>query len=190
MLTGDPDLIDRARILSLHGMSRHAWDRSSERGSWQYEVVEPGFKYNMTDVQAALGLVQLDRLESMQSRRSEIADRYTAALAGEDELVLPSVREGVKPSWHLYPVRLRADAASVGRDRFIEGMTARNIGTSVHFIPMHLHAYYRDRYDLRPESFPVAQRAFEGLVSLPVHPGLSDSDVDDVIEAVQGALGG
>jgi dTDP-4-amino-4,6-dideoxygalactose transaminase len=188
MLTGDPELVDRARLLSLHGMSGHAWDRYSAKGSWQYEVVEPGFKYNMTDVQAALGLAQLGRLERMQQRRGEIAARYLEAFAADERLSLPTVRDEVQPSWHLFPIRLGAREAGSHRGRFIESMRSRNIGTSVHFIPVHLHEYYRQRYDLRPESFPVAQTAFEGLVSLPIHPGLSEEDVGDVIEAVHGAL--
>ncbi|MFQ5537018.1 MAG: DegT/DnrJ/EryC1/StrS family aminotransferase [Gemmatimonadota bacterium] len=189
MLTGPPALVEKARLLSLHGMSGDAWRRYSNEGSWYYEVVAPGYKYNMTDIQAAIGLRQLERLKTMQSRRREIAERYTAKLSKLEELILPRVCEGVEAAWHLYPVRVRK-GSGISRGEFIKGMTARRIGTSVHFIPIHLHPYYRDRYDLSPEDFPVAQAAFEGLVSLPLHPGLTDEDVEDVIASVQGVVRG
>jgi dTDP-4-amino-4,6-dideoxygalactose transaminase len=187
MLTGDPELVERARILGLHGMSRDAWKRYDGEGSWYYEVVAPGYKYNMTDVQAALGLRQLERLDGMQRRRREVVARYEAAFGGRPELRLPVEREHVDSSWHLYPLRLTG-AAPVGRDAFIRGLTGRRIGTSVHYIPLHLHPWYRERYGYVEEDFPVAQSAYEGLVSLPLHPGLSDRDVDDVVEAVEGVL--
>jgi dTDP-4-amino-4,6-dideoxygalactose transaminase len=187
MLTGDPELVERARILGLHGMSRDAWKRYDGEGSWYYEVVAPGYKYNMTDVQAALGLRQLERLDAMQRRRREVVARYEATFGGRPELRTPGEREHVDSSWHLYPLRL-TEAAPVGRDAFIRGLTERRIGTSVHYIPLHLHPWYRDRYGYGEEDFPVAQAAYEGLVSLPLHPGLSERDVDDVVEAVAAVL--
>jgi dTDP-4-amino-4,6-dideoxygalactose transaminase len=185
MLTGDPGFIERARVLSLHGMSRDAWRRYSRGGSWRYEVVSPGFKYNMTDIQAAMGLAQLRKLDRFQVRRREIAAQYTAAFEDLDALEPPRPRGDVEPAWHLYVLRLRPDALSIGRDRFIEELTLRNIGTSVHFIPIYRHPRYARRYALHPTMFPVAESAYRHMLSLPLHPGLTDEDVGDVIEAVQ-----
>lgn len=185
MLTGAPELIKRARLLSLHGMSRDAWKRYDANGSWYYEVVEAGWKYNMTDIQAAIGLVQLQRLETMQRRRREIVARYNAAFGQLDALQTPTERSDAESAWHLYVLRLNLDRLSIDRARFIEELKARNIGTSVHFIPIHLHPYYRDKYGFQPEDFPVAYREYQRLLSLPLHPGLSDADVDDVIAAVR-----
>ncbi len=184
MLTGPAELVDRARVLGLHGMSGNAWSRYSPGGGWYYEVVEPGYKYNMTDIQAALGLRQLDRLDWMQERRREIAARYARALGGVDGLGLPAARPHVDSAWHLFPVRVRSKASSLDRDHFIEELGRRNIGTSVHFIPVHLHPFYARKYGYGRGDFPVAEAAFDELVSLPLHPGLSDLDVGDVTEAV------
>jgi dTDP-4-amino-4,6-dideoxygalactose transaminase len=184
MLTGPPELLDEARIWSLHGMSRDAYMRYSHGGSWFYEVVLPGFKYNMTDIAAALGLQQLRRLPVLQERRREIARRYSAGLAGVEALQLPPHRPEVGHAWHIYSLRLNLDQLIIDRARFIQELTELHIGTSVHFIPVHLHPYYRDKYGFKPDDFPVAYREYQRLISLPLHPGLSDQDVDDVIEAV------
>lgn len=184
MLTGAPELIDRARVLSLHGMSRDAWKRYDANGSWYYEVVAPGFKYNMTDIQAAIGLVQLQRLETMQRRRREIVAQYSAAFGQLDALQTPTERLESESAWHLYVLRLNLDTLTIDRARFIEELRARNIGTSVHFIPIHLHPFYRDKYGFAPDDFPIAYREYQRLISLPLHPGLSDEDVQDVIGAV------
>lgn len=189
MLTGAPDLVARARLLSLHGMSGDAWNRYSAKGRWYYEVVEPGFKYNMTDVHAALGLRQLDRLESMQLRRRQVVDLYGQGLGDVGAVELPHVRDDVDPAWHLYPIRVSPDVLGMDRGAFIDALAQRNVGTSVHFIPVHLHPFYRDTYKLRPEDFPVASAEFERLVSLPLHPGLTDADVADVVEAVRDVCG-
>jgi dTDP-4-amino-4,6-dideoxygalactose transaminase len=185
MLTGDPDLLMRARTLSLHGMSRDAWLRYAREGSWYYEVHEPGFKYNMSDIQAALGLVQLGRVEIFQERRRQVVARYDEAFQGMDALELPGRRPDVEHAWHLYVLRLRLEMLDVDRDRFIRELTERNIGTSVHFIPLHLHPYYRDRYGIEPDDLPVSYSNYLRSVSVPLHPGLADQDVEDVIEAVQ-----
>jgi dTDP-4-amino-4,6-dideoxygalactose transaminase len=184
MLTGPPDLVDVARPWSLHGMSRDAWKRYGESGTWAYEVEHPGFKYNMTDIQAALGLSQLPRLDAIAGRRREIAARYTEGLGPVPAIELPVERPGYRSAWHLYPIRLRLDRLTVERHEFIALMGQRKIGTSVHFIPVHLLAYYRDKYEYKPDQFPVASQAFEGLVSLPIYPAMTDTDVDDVVEAV------
>jgi dTDP-4-amino-4,6-dideoxygalactose transaminase len=188
MLTGPPDLLERARTLSLHGMSRDAYRRYAQGGSWRYDVVAAGFKYNMTDVQAALGLVQLRRLASFQARRREVVARYDAAFAGLEELELPVRQPHVEHAWHLYVIRLHLDRLAVDRAAFIAELTERRIGTSVHFIPVHLHPYYRDRYGFTPADFPVASREYERIISLPLHPGLTDEDVEDVIEAVRAVV--
>jgi dTDP-4-amino-4,6-dideoxygalactose transaminase len=185
MLTGDPDFLDRARIMALHGMSRDAWKRYEKGGSWRYEIVAPGFKYNLTDIAAAIGLWQLRKLERFHARRVEIAQAYSAALGADAALEPPVQRAHVEHAWHLYVLRIRPEALTIGRDQFIDELTRRNIGTSVHFIPLHLHPYYRKKYGYAPHDFPVAHSNFERLLSLPLHPGLTDQDVADVIDAVR-----
>jgi len=184
MLTGEPEFIEKARIVSLHGMSRDAWKRYSKEGSWYYEVVFPGFKYNMTDIQASLGLWQLKKLERFQIRRREIVKMYNEAFSNEEALELPVERPHVEHAWHLYVIRLNLNALKIGRNEFIDELNKRNIGTSVHFIPIHLHPYYRDKYGFRPEDFPVAYSNYLRVISLPLCPKLTDQDVNDVIEAV------
>jgi dTDP-4-amino-4,6-dideoxygalactose transaminase len=185
MLTGPPQFLDRARVMSLHGMSRDAWKRYGRGGNWRYEILAAGFKYNMTDIQAAIGLCQLKKLATFQERRREVVRRYHEAFGNEDALELPVERPEVEHAWHLYVLRLRPDVLRIGRDEVIDELTARNIGTSVHFIPIHLHPYYRNKYGWKPGSFPVAFENFERMLSLPLHPRLSDEDVTDVIEAVR-----
>jgi dTDP-4-amino-4,6-dideoxygalactose transaminase len=184
LLTDDERYAERARTMSLHGMSRDAWNRYGAKGSWFYEVVRPGFKYNLTDIAAALGLRQLQKLEGFQARRTEIARRYTEAFSRLEELQVPVSRAGVGHAWHLYVLRLNLESLRVTREQFIEEMRERRIGTSVHFIPVHTHPYYRDRYGFAPEDFPVAAAEFRRIVSLPLNPRMSDRDVEDVVEAV------
>ena len=184
MLTGDPALLETARVLSLHGMSRDAWRRYERGGSWRYEIVTPGFKYNMSDIQASLGLRQLDKLAWMHQRRKAIAARYSKAFSDSHALETPVQLRTVEHAWHLYVLRLRAETLHIDRDSFLELLAERNIGCSVHFIPMHTQPYYRDKYGWRPDAFPVAYSNFARMLSLPLHPGLEDSDVDDVINAV------
>lgn len=184
MLTGAPELIERARVLSLHGMSRDAWNRYGQGGAWFYEVVAPGFKYNMTDIQAALGLAQLHRLEAMQARRREIVVRYNSALSGLAAVQTPVERPNARHAWHLYVLRLNLERLSIDRAQFIQELAARNIGSSVHFIPIHLHPYYRNKYEWQPADFPVAYAEYQRVVSLPLSTRLSDADVADAIAAV------
>jgi dTDP-4-amino-4,6-dideoxygalactose transaminase len=184
MLTGDPDLIGQAHLWSLHGMSRDAYTRYSAEGSWYYEVVLPGYKCNMTDIQAALGLQQLRKLPGFQARRRAIVQQYEAALAALPELKVPVERAEAEHAWHIYALRLNLERLTIDRARFIEELKRRNIGTSVHFIPIHLQPYYRDKYGWRPEDFPIAYHEYQRLISLPLYPRLSDQDVADVIEAV------
>lgn len=166
-------------------MSRDAYKRYSAEGSWYYEVVLPGYKCNMTDIQAALGLQQLKKLPRFQQRRREIVARYQDAFGVLPELEPPTELSEMESAWQLYILRLNLDRLTIDRSRFIEELKVRSIGTSVHFIPIHLHPYYRDKYDFTPNDFPVAYEQYQRIVSLPLHPRLSDEDVADVIEAVQ-----
>ncbi len=188
MLTGPGELVERARAWSLHGMSRDAWRRYDGTGSWRYDVDRAGFKYNITDLASAIGLVQLKRLPDLYTRRRAIAGRYTEALSSFPELELPNEQPGTQHAWHIYAIRLHLDRMKIDRDQFIEELRVRNIGTSVHFIPIHLLSYYRDKYGLRTEDFPVATREFERLVSIPIYPQMTDRDVDDVIVAVDDVI--
>jgi dTDP-4-amino-4,6-dideoxygalactose transaminase len=184
MLTGKSELIEEARLWSLHGMDRDAWKRYSSEGSWYYEVIRPGFKYNMPDVAAAIGIQQLRKLTRFQTRRKEIVSRYNEAFSQFEELQIPCKRADVEHAWHLYVIRLTLERLEINRNQFIEGLKARNIGTSVHFIPIHLHPYYRDKYDYKPDHFPIAYREYQRILSLPIYPKMTDQDVQDVIEAV------
>lgn len=188
MLTGPKGLLDEARRWSLHGMSRDAWQRYDAHGSWFYDVVCPGFKYNMTDIQAALGLHQLRKLPQFHARRRAIVERYQSAFRSCEELEVPTERNDVEHAWHLYVLRLNLDRTHITRDRFIREMHERNIGCSVHFIPIHLHQYYRDKYSYKPEQFPIALREYQRIVSLPVSPRMTEEDVEDVIRAVTNVI--
>lgn len=188
--TDDDDLAARIRLLSLHGMSRDAWKRYTETGSWYYEVLEPGYKYNMTDVQAALGIHQLGRLDGFIRRRQEIAAMYDEAFSDLSEILLPPRLPGRNHTFHLYPIRLNADLLQLNRSEFIDELRARNIGASVHFIPLHRHPFYRERYGYQPEQFPVCEEIYQGLLSLPLYPKMTDRDAADVIEAVRDIVAG
>jgi dTDP-4-amino-4,6-dideoxygalactose transaminase len=190
LVTRDPELAKRARVMRLHGMSRDAFDRfTATKPSWHYEIVAPGFKYNLTDIAAALGLQQLKRLPAFQARREQLAARLGAGLAGLPLELPPAAPAGDRHSWHLYVVRL-ADGAKVARDEFIERLFAAGIGASVHYIPLHLQPYWRDRYGLLPAQFPHSQRAYERMVSLPLYTRMTDADADRVCAAVRSALAG
>lgn len=184
LVTDDPARADRARLLSLHGMDRDAWKRYTEAGSWFYEVVAPGFKYNMTDLAAALGICQLRRLEAFNRRRRELCALYDARLGDCPAVRLPAVRDDVESAYHLYPVRLDLDRLTIDRARFMEALKAENIGASVHFVPVPMHPFYRDRFGFTPGMFPVTEAAYAGLVSLPLYPAMDDADVEDAAAAV------
>ena len=184
MLTGTPEMIETAGVASLHGMNRDAWKRNDKTGSWRYDIVMPGFKYNMTDLQAAMGLQQLKKMEMILRRRREIVAQYRELLEPLGVLDLPVERADCESAWHLLPVRIREGALKISRDEFIAGMREQNIGTSVHFIPVHTFTYYREKYGFKAEDFPVAFRESERLVSLPLHPGLLEGDIEDVVAAV------
>lgn len=183
--TEDPDLIIKLKELSLHGMDHDAWKRYSETGSWHYDVKNIGFKYNMTDLQAALGIGQLEKFDEMQRRREEIAEKYNKSFKNIDEIITPYVRKDVKHAWHLYPIQVRDDLLSIDRDEFIEALNAEKVGSSVHFIPVHMFDYYKNKYGFKPEDFPKAKKVYEREISIPLYPKMKDEDVDDVIEAVK-----
>lgn len=183
LTTEDADLADRARSMSLHGLSRQAWARYSG-GGWAYDIVAPGYKYNLTDIAAALGRAQLTRADEMTARRSAIAAAYTAAFADLETLECPAVPAHSESAWHLYILRLHLDLLPIGRDAFIERLKALGIGTSVHFIPLHLHSYYVAEYGYRPEDLPVAAEQFQRAVSLPLYSAMTNADVQRVIEVV------
>jgi dTDP-4-amino-4,6-dideoxygalactose transaminase len=185
MLTGTPEFIEKARIVHLHGMTKDALKRYEKGGSWKYDIVLPGFKYNMTDLQASLGLRQLDKLEKFQARRREVVTKYNAAFSQMPELETPVERSDVKSSWHLYVLRLNLDKLNIDRDLFIEELKARNIGTSVHYIAVHLHPYYREKYNFAEDAFPVTWANYNRIISMPLSARISDAEVDYVISAVQ-----
>jgi dTDP-4-amino-4,6-dideoxygalactose transaminase len=186
MLTTDhPDYAKRAATMALHGISHDAWKRYSAEGSWFYEVLEAGYKYNMPDLAAALGLHQLARRKWLLERRRAIALRYTQAFSRLPEVEPPPNPAHVEHAWHLYMLHLRSERLSISRDDFIRALGEANIGTSVHFIPLHLHPHYRTRYQLAPQDYPNALGAYRREISLPIYPGMSEDDVADVIAAVE-----
>jgi dTDP-4-amino-4,6-dideoxygalactose transaminase len=188
MLVASPEMMERARVWALHGMDRDAWKRYGSQGSWFYEVVCPGYKYNMTDLQAAIGLRQLRKLPGFHARRRQIVAQYNAAFSESAEVQVPAERMEVDHAWHLYALRLNLDRLGLTRDDFMAQLRGRNIGSSVHFIPIHLHRYYREKYGYRPEDFPVALAEYQRMVSLPLSPRMTEGDVQDVIGAVTGIV--
>jgi perosamine synthetase len=185
LVTDDARLAERARIMSLHGISRDAWKRYTANGSWAYEILEPGFKYNMTDIAAAIGREQLRRSEELWEIRRRYAARYTAAFRELPQVETPpDAPPGDRHAWHLYVLRLNLELLRLDRARFIEELLRRGIGASVHFIPLHLHPYYRERLGYRPEDCPEATAVAQRIVSLPLYPRMTPDDVDRVIQAV------
>ena len=184
--TFDPELADRMRRMSLHGLSQDAWKRYSGGGKWDYRILAPGFKYNLTDVAAAIGIHQLARAEAMRKEREEIAARLADLLADVDELETPPRSEDRVHSWHLFPIRLRLERLAVSRNTFIDELRERGIATSVHWRPLHLHPYYSETFGWRPEDLPAATAVWERLVSLPIFPGMRESEIAAVAEAVRG----
>jgi dTDP-4-amino-4,6-dideoxygalactose transaminase len=181
--TADEELARRMSIWRLHGINRDAWDRYQKGGSWFYEVVEPGFKYNLTDIASAIGLAQLQKTESFQVRREVLVNQYRKKLAGLPLDLPPEFPDG-RSAWHLFPIQLRLEELRCTRSEMIEALVQENVGVSVHFIPLHRMPYYRDHLGLRPEDFPVAEEAFQRLLSLPLFARMSDEDQDSVVEAL------
>src|SRR5215831_11469824 len=183
-VTDDVALAERIRLLSLHGMNRDAWKRYGASGSWFYEITAPGWKYNLSDLLASIGVAQLERFEASQRRRQEIVARYNAGFASVPEVRTPVCRPGMTHAWHLYAIGLELERLTIDRARFIEELRAENIGTSVHFIPIHLHPHWRTTLALPEGSLPVAEDAFRRAITLPLFARMTDRDVDDVVAAV------
>ncbi|MDH5202865.1 MAG: DegT/DnrJ/EryC1/StrS family aminotransferase [Nitrospirota bacterium] len=187
---------ERMQIMSLHGISKDAWKRYTSAGNWYYEIIAPGYKYNLTDIAAALGIAQLKKADKLWQRRTEIAMMYNKAFKDLPEIETPNSLlyspytlhlthdSQTRHSWHLYVIKLNCEYLSIDREQFIEELRARGIGTSVHFIPLHIHPYYRRTYKYRPEDFPVSYETYKKIVSLPIYPKMTDNDVERVIEAV------
>ena len=166
--------------MRLHGINADAWNRYGAGGRWYYEVTEAGYKYNLTDLAAAIGLVQLGRLDELANARAAIAARYDALFAGSDLVRTPPRRLSDRHAWHLYMIRLDLERMTIDRGTVMEQLAAAGIGASVHFIPLHLHPHYQQRYGYRPGDFPNAERLFEQSISLPIWPGMTDGQVDRV----------
>ncbi len=182
--TNNDGLADRMRTMRLHGISKDAWKRYSAEGSWFYEVVDSGYKYNPTDIHSAIGIVQLEKCDAMNAARAEIASRYNKAFAGQRGLQVPTVGANCETSWHLYVLRLNLEELTINRSELIEKLKARGIGTSVHFIPLHMHPYYKKAYGYSAKEFPVASREYERYISLPIFSGMTRAQIDYVIENV------
>jgi dTDP-4-amino-4,6-dideoxygalactose transaminase len=189
VVTASERIAKRMKIMRLHGIDREVWDRyTSKKPQWYYEVVAPGFKYNMPDLMAAIGIHQLKKINQFQSRREEIAIRYNEAFADLPLRTPRLARPEDTHAWHLFVIQLELENIKISRDRFIERMAEKGIGTSVHFIPLHLHPYWRDRYGFEPDDFPVALDCYRRAVSLPIYSKMTDDDVERVIKAVKDIL--
>jgi dTDP-4-amino-4,6-dideoxygalactose transaminase len=194
-VTDNSEWAERMRIMSLHGISKDAWKRYTAEGNWYYEIIAPGYKYNMTDIAAALGIAQLRKADKFWQRRTEIAMMYNEAFSNVEAIQTP-ITYHLSPktshltpqtdhSWHLYVLKLNLAQLSIDRNQFIEELKNRGIGVSVHFIPLHIHPYYRDTYGYKPEDFPVAYETYQRIISLPIYPKMTDEEVGRVIEAVK-----
>jgi len=182
--TNDEEIAERVKIMRLHGINRDAWKRYTESGSWYYEVVAPGYKYNFTDLQASLGLPQLKKVDAMWSSRKRIAAKYTAALKDLDMIQLHTIKPDRDSSWHLFPIRLYLDRLTKNRAQIINELRENNVGVGVHFMPVHQHLYYNETFNLSDAEYPVASAAFPRLISLPIYPGMTDENVDKVIDVL------
>jgi len=189
LVTDEPRIAERVRRMSLHGLSNDAWNRFAAGGGWSYRILSTGYKYNLTDLAAAIGRVQLTKAQQLCERRARIASRYAELLADVEELELPYVHPDRRPSWHLYVVRLNRDKLRVDRNTFVDRLREKGIGCSVHWMPLHLHPYYRDAFGYRPEHFPVATAEWERFVSLPIFPSMSEGEIERVVSAVREVAG-
>lgn len=185
IVTDDDELAAKMRLLSLHGMSKDAWKRYTSAGSWYYEVVDAGYKYNMTDIQAAMGIHQLNKLDGFIKKRQEIAYNFDQAFGAFSELEIPIKHKNRNHIYHLYIIRLVLDKLKIDRAQFINELRDLNIGTSVHFIPVHLHPYYQETYGYRRGDFLNSEKIFDSIISLPLYPAMNEMDVQDVVKAVE-----
>jgi dTDP-4-amino-4,6-dideoxygalactose transaminase len=185
VLTHDEELASRMKILSLHGISKNAWNRYSDRGHWGYEVLESGYKFNMSDIQSSIGIHQLRKLEGFIEVRARFARLYNSLFADIPEVELPPEKDGCRHAWHLYTLRLNLERLSIGRDEFIEQLKDRGVGTSVHFIPIPLHPFFAARAKLRQNQCPNALDLYPRLISLPLFPAMTEAQVEYVANAVR-----
>ncbi|HBH81364.1 MAG TPA: UDP-4-amino-4,6-dideoxy-N-acetyl-beta-L-altrosamine transaminase, partial [Nitrospira sp.] len=183
--TDNAEWATRMRMMSLHGLSRDAWNRYSSQGSWYYEILSPGFKYNLTDIAAALGLAQLKKCDRFWKGREQYAARYREGFKDLPEIVCPQTDAHVQHAWHLYVIQLELDRLRISRDEFIRQLQEAGVGCSVHFIPLHLHPYHRDKGSYRPEDLPVSSRVFQRIVSLPLYSKMTEDEIDRVIGIVR-----
>ena len=184
-VTHNEILAEKMRLMSLHGLSRDAWQRYSESGSWDYRIMAPGFKYNLTDIAAAIGIHQLAGAFEMREQRERIAERYTEAFRHVDALELPPTDSDRLHSWHLYPIRLRLEKLTISRNEFIEQLKMNGVGCSVHWRPLHLHPFYIDRYRWPEDLFPNATHLWERVISLPLFPSMTAEEINRVVEVVR-----
>jgi len=183
--TGNSEWAERMRMMSLHGINHDAWKRYTKEGSWYYEVLCQGFKYNLTDIAAAIGVEQLKKCDRFWEARRRIAAVYDEAFTDLPEIRTPVCRSGRQHAWHLYVIQLNLERLRIDRSGFIEALKEKNIGTSVHFIPLHVHPFYRSTFGYQPEDFPNASAAFERIISLPIYPKMTDADAGCVVDAVR-----
>ncbi|MBZ5501197.1 MAG: DegT/DnrJ/EryC1/StrS aminotransferase family protein [Acidobacteriia bacterium] len=183
--TENGELAERMRILSLHGISSHAWNRYTAQGGWRYEILDAGYKYNLTDLQAALGLAQLAKCDSMRNARARVAEEYSRLLMDQDAFTLASVPPGHQHAWHLYVVEVNPLALRIHRDQVMEELKERGIGSSVHFIPLHLHPLYQKQLGYCTGQFPNAEDRFERALSLPIYPDMTPDELGRVVEALR-----
>ena len=183
--TNNKSYIDRIRMMRLHGITQDAWKRYQRGGSWQYEIHYPGFKYNLTDIASAIGIVQLGKCDEIYNRRLEVVNQYLEGLRHIEEIKLPVQDPDVQHAWHLFVIQLELEKLKIDRADFIRKMNEKNIGVSVHFISLHLHPYYQNTYNYRPEDFPNASFFSQRVVSLPVYPKLTKRDINRVVKAVE-----
>jgi dTDP-4-amino-4,6-dideoxygalactose transaminase len=183
--TADDALAEKIAVASLHGMNKDAWKRYDKTGSWFYEIHDTGFKYNLSDVHAAIGLAQLKRSDEFMRRRTEIANAYIDAFKNEDALQVPHVEPGVEHAWHLYVLRLWPERLRIGRNQFVELLRERGVGTSVHCIPLHTMDFYQKTYGYRTGDFPVAEDIYSRCLSLPIYAAMSAEDVSYVVDTVR-----
>lgn len=182
--TNSDEWASRIRAMSLHGLSRDAWNRYTAKGSWAYEILAPGFKYNLTDIAAALGIPQLHKCDRFWKTRERYAALYNEGFRDLPEIIRPRAADHVQHAWHLYVIQLDLERLRIGRNEFIDLLKERNIACSVHFIPLHLHPYYRDTGGYRPEDLPVASKAFQRVLSLPLYSKMTESEVEGVIAGI------
>lgn len=184
-LTNNEKWADRMRVMSLHGLNKDAWKRFSKGGSWYNEIIAPGYKYNLTDLAASIGIHQLKKANKFWQRRKEISKQYAEKLKNTPGIILPTEQPDRQHSWHLYIIRVDKTITCIGRNEFIEQLKEQDVGTAVHYMPLHLHSYYKENFNLKPEHFPVANKIFEQIISLPIYPSLTSDEVNTVCTAIK-----